>query len=692
MSTSNATRIPVLGGLLGEGWTLARALGSPALYLVALVASVLIVATYQVRPTYQIVAGGPTDRPFLGAIHSSERDPNLQRTYRWTQPESVIQLPGVGRQDFSVRLELSGARPEGFPPPEIQIFSRPTAEGPERLLLTAQPAPDLQWYEFRVERDPDLSNGDLRLVLRTTNPFTPEGDPRELGVRLFHVTVTPLDTPQKGIIPPIQHAMPLLAAALFCTLTLAYLGWAPGMAALAGLIWSLGTAAFLIWDRTWLTSASSVLPQAWIAALVMLFFLRPLVGVIYRWAGVAWPVFDRRVLLTIFALAVVARLGGQLHPEVFSPDVNFHANRLVEVMGGKLLFTVASAEWAYHRTFYLPTVYLFMTPFQWLLDDRFLTVRVFTVLLDTSSVFMLYILARQALGSGRAGLWASILFVTFPQGVLLFSWGTTANMFAQWTMLAAITFVIVAYERLHRPLVWGLLLVVAFLALMSHPGTVQLTGVMLGITLVLWAWRRREVGPMRSWWLLGAGVLVAAVVAFFAYYINWVDYQLNELAAIQAERAANAAGGFRARVGGSVNDVSMNLYSYTVYTREAQILEGLWGFWKEAWAYYKTMPLAWTALGLLAIAPATRILRRFRTAAVGWGLSAAIFAVIGLTSNLYVRYPLFLLPLIALGSGALLEWLRRRGWAGQALTACVLAAFVVNGLALWWWRIQFYLK
>lgn len=692
MSTNNWTRIPVLGGLIGEGLALARALGSPALYLVAVVASLLIVATYQVRPGYQIVAGGPTDRPFLGSIHSSEKDPNLLRTYRWTQPESVIQLPGVGRQDFLVRVELSGARPEGFPPPEIQIFSRPRAEGPERLLLTAQPAPELRWYEFPVARDPDLSNGDLRLVLHTNNPFTPEGDPRELGVRLFHVEVTPVDTPQKGIIPPLQHVIPLLAAALLCTLALAYLGWAPGAAALGGLIWCGGMAAFLIWDRTWLTSASAVLPQAWIAALVMLFFLRPLVGVLYRQAGVAWPVFDRRVLLTIFALAVVARLGGQLHPEVFSPDVNFHANRLVEVMGGKLLFTVASAEWAYHRTFYLPTVYLFMTPLEWLLNDRFLTVRVFTVLLDTSSVFLLYVLARQALGSGRAGLWASILYVTFPQGVLLFSWGVSANIFAQWTMLLAITFVIVAYEHLHRPLVWGLLLLLAFLALMSHPGTVQLTGVMLVITLAVWAWRRHEVGPMRNWWLLGAAVVAAAVLAFFAYYINWVDYQLGELAAIQSERAATAGGEFRARVGGSVNDVSMNLYSYTVYSRQAQILEGLWGFWKEAWAYYKTMPLAWTALGLLAIAPATRMLRRFRSAAFGWGLAAVVFALVGLAINLYVRYPLFLLPLITLGSGALLEWLRRRGWAGQALVAFVLAAFVVNGLALWWWRIQFYLK
>jgi hypothetical protein len=57
-----------------------------------------------------------------------------------------------------------------------------------------------------------------------------------------------------------------------------------------------------------------------------------------------------------------------------------------------------------------------------------------------------------------------------------------------------------------------------------------------------------------------------------------------------------------------------------------------------------------------------------------------------------VRYALFILPLVALGSGALLEWLRRRGWAGQVLLVLVLGTFIVSALALWWWRIEFYLK
>lgn len=708
MSIARAARVPGLGWLIGEGRALARALGSPALYLVALATVLAVTATYQVRPSYHISVGGPTDRPYLETIHAAEVDGNAARSddpvvrryaaWRWTQPDSVVKLPGIGRQDVTVHLELSGARPPGAPPPgPVQVFSKGTGDpadrfGPGRLVATLDPVPEPKTYTFALARDPDLTSGDLRLTIRTTTPFTPTGDPRVLGVRLFNVDVVPADTPSKGIIPPVSQITPLLVSALLAALLALRLGWGVGGAALAGLGWALAAAAFLLWDRPWLTVITGILPPLLAGTYVLVIVLGPLVAWLYRWGGIGWPGGERRVLLTVFAAAFAARLGGQLHPEIYIPDLGFHANRFSEVLNGNLLFTIYSAEWGNHKTFYLPTVYMFMAPFQALLNDRFLTVRVFTVLLDTTSVFLLYYLARRALGSGRAGLWAAMLFVTFPQAVLVFSWGITANVFAQWTTLAVATVVVVGYERLNRPLVWGLLVAVLFLALMSHPGTVQLTAVMMAITLALWAWLRGRVGPARSWWLVGGALVAAAVIAFLVYYINWVGLELSEFAAIQEERRKLAGGVFRVRVGGSVNDISLDLYSYFVYSRQAQILEGLWGFWKEAWAYYKTWPLLWAVCGLLAAGPLTPVLRRLRTLSVGWVAAMVVFAVVGLISNLYVRYPLFILPLVALGGGALLEWLRRRGQAGALLLPLVLGTFIVNALALWWWRIMFYLK
>ena len=671
MSIASWERVPIVGWLIGEGRALGRALAGPALPLVALLAALVLGLVYQVRPSYHIDVGGPTDRPYLESIHASEGDaqrlkspdPQVVRyaRWRWTMPESVIKLPGVGQQAMLVRVELSGSRPAGAPPPgDVQIFANNGPLDPGRLLLTIQPQAAPTTYELHLAANPDLRSGDLRLTIRTSTPFTPTGDPRVLGVILFNVDATPEGAVAGLILPPVQVAFPLLAALLLWALLLLRLGWGVGGATLGGLGGLLAAAAFLLWDRLWLTAFPWVLPQVVGVALLLCLVLGPLVGGLYRWGGIRWPFTHRRALLTIFALGVIIRLGGQLHPEIFIPDVGFHANRFIEVLGGNLLFTIYSAEWGNHRTFYLPTVYMFMAPLQWLLNDRFLVVRVFTVVLDTSAVFLLYFLAARALRSGRAGLWAAILFLALPQGVLVISWGITANLFAQWMMLAVVTVLVVFYERLQRPLVWLGFMALCFIALLSHPGTVQLTAVIF-----------------LSYWL---------------YYSNWVSFQTFELQSIFKERQATDAGIFQVRVGGSVNDLTLGLFAYRVYSRGAQVWEGLAGFWNEAWAYYKTMPLAWTALGLLAAAPATRMLRRLRTLSVGWVLASVVFALVGLFTNLYVRYPLFLLPQVALGSGALLEGLRARGRAGQVLLVCVLGTIVVSGLALWWWRIQFYLK
>ena len=112
----------------------------------------------------------------------------------------------------------------------------------------------------------------------------------------------------------------------------------------------------------------------------------------------------------------MARLAGQLHPQTVVIDLIFHQHNLERVLGGRLLFTIASDEWGGRQTFYLPTPYIFMAPLQWLLNDELLTIRLFTVALDTLGVFLVYYLAKRAFGDGRAGLLAAGLLVTLSAG------------------------------------------------------------------------------------------------------------------------------------------------------------------------------------------------------------------------------------------------------------------------------------
>jgi hypothetical protein len=73
-------------------------------------------------------------------------------------------------------------------------------------------------------------------------------------------------------------------------------------------------------------------------------------------------------------------------------------------------------------------------------------------------------------------------------------------------------------------------------------------------------------------------------------------------------------------------------------------------------------------------------------------LSVLLFALAGLLLNLYVRYMLFALPVVAAGAGILLAGMWWRGRYGVGLCLLVLAFFVAEALAMWHFRINYALK
>jgi hypothetical protein len=78
--------------------------------------------------------------------------------------------------------------------------------------------------------------------------------------------------------------------------------------------------------------------------------------------------------------------------------------------------------------------------------------------------------------------------------------------------------------------------------------------------------------------------------------------------------------------------------------------------------------------------------------ACGWALAVVVFALVGWVANLYVRYALFVLPVVAVGAGLLLGLLGRRGRWGPAISLLVIAYFAVEALVLWQFRINYGLK
>ncbi|MFL5733616.1 MAG: hypothetical protein ACJ78Q_10485, partial [Chloroflexia bacterium] len=669
------------------------ALANPAIYLGALLTALLVVAAYQVRPTFDIPLGTATDAPLLRGFNAGEKIPGQEGlTFRWSSGDAAVTLQDIGRQDLDVTLTASGARPPGQPAPSLQVLVG------NRSVLQERPSPDFTDYHFKVDRT-EVRDGTLGLRL-LANSFSPPGDPRDLGIIVTRIQVSPSANPDRFVEPPLGITAALTGASALLGVVLALLGWGMGGVLLGSSAVGLLAAWLLVADRLWLTTSRwylSWLPVVAAGALIVLAVY--LVGGWLLRAGRApWSPWQRRALLTLILAVFAVRLAGQVHPQIFIVDLLFHAHRFETVESGQLLFTIESAEWGGHSTFYLPTPYIFMLPLNQLLGSELLTIKVFTVTLSTLGAFVVYYTLRRAAGDGRAGLIAAALYLTVPLAVLPFSWGITSNVFGEFFALCSFAIVVTCYRDLRptHPAAWVLVFTL-LMALLSHPGVVQLTLAAFGLmSLLALALGRIISGRRGAIWAL-ALLILSFGVAYLIYYGHFAADMLNTLRQIQAEKAAQAKPGvFSLRIGGSVADRSLGLVVRAATSRLDWFFGGLRGFWQEAQAYYRVWPAAGALFGYLSIWPAGRYRGANRAmldvAAGGWMLAVAFYAVIGWVMNLYVRYALFALPIVAMGAGILLSRLQSRGRSGGLVTGMLLLFYATEALALWHYRITYAFK
>jgi hypothetical protein len=138
------------------------------------------------------------------------------------------------------------------------------------------------------------------------------------------------------------------------------------------------------------------------------------------------------------------------------------------------------------------------------------------------------------------------------------------------------------------------------------------------------------------------------------------------------------------------------------------ITGGLKGFWSEARVYYAVFPLLMLPWGLWWLwrssrqretgqeEQANRAARRLFWIGLVWVGTTVVFALVGLLLNLYVRYSLFLLPIVALCAGLFLDrlWARQeqrgRGWTGMLLTVSLGSWITIGTLALFFDRLIYY--
>jgi hypothetical protein len=184
---------------------------------------------------------------------------------------------------------------------------------------------------------------------------------------------------------------------------------------------------------------------------------------------------------------------------------------------------------------------------------------------------------------------------------------------------------------------------------------------------------------------------LAAVAAFLLYFRHFIPEMLASLARIGGERGGEESIHV---VGGSVEDPVIGLFQREVDTFSDWLLWGLRGFWGEFQAYYKVWPLFAAAMGLALLWLAVRRgglnvhARVLLAGAAGWLAAVVVLAVVGWSVNVYVRYMLFALPVVALGSGTLLAAMASRGRWGLHLALLVVVFFAYEALVFWQYRIN----
>src|SRR6476469_411918 len=122
---------------------LGQTLRSPAPYTVFVWALVILGLAYQARPRYAVDVGSRTDLAFWNGVNGGEKDAT-GATFRWTGASSALTLPGVGSGAYRLRLDLNGARPPGFPAPELVV------EAGGQTLTTLRPEPTRKAYDVAV--------------------------------------------------------------------------------------------------------------------------------------------------------------------------------------------------------------------------------------------------------------------------------------------------------------------------------------------------------------------------------------------------------------------------------------------------------------------------------------------------------------------------------------------------------------
>jgi hypothetical protein len=504
-------------------------------------------------------------------------------------------------------------------------------------------------------------------------------------------------------IPSVLQLGYLLAAVLLVYIIVARAGFGGWVSAgiatfvLAILVYIVATPA-----RPWLTIFSDRLAFALFLSLLALVMLDiPLRLVWDNRSERAW-------VLAIFGLSLAVRFAGTLHPHIQMVDIGFHYNRFMLLWEqGQFFQKIESAEWGSRETYYPTTQYFVMGLFRWLIPDVMQLQKFWLCAFDASRALLVYYLIKRAVGDGRAGVIGAFLMAVLPVALISVGFGQVSNLYGEWLVLVTLCLVVVKYKQLNRWPYFAILTLTLLAAFIQHPGVIVLSGVVFLAIALLFTLKTR---PGVKWLWLAYFLALALSIGIY-HRVTLVEMVPQALDTITGKTQPVNKGNDTQKpkliyVGGSVDDRRLDLKRTPVNNFNDWLTGGLTGFWAEARAYYNVVPLLMVPWAFWWLHRSSRPgslpvndrdtgrflepRRRLFWSGIGWFGTAAVFALLGWTINLYVRYSLFMLPFVAVGAGIFLSRLwQRQGLAVKVLVVAICLFLEVASLALWYDRIIF---
>ncbi len=690
----------------------------PGLWLLLMLGLVLWSLAYALPYSAMLHIGGDQrtglrkyDAPFLVDFNASQPDDGKQpewsqraeAPYRWSEDQAAIQIPGLGRGQWHMRLRISGQ------PDQQDLLSRWSVN--EQQAFDVQVAPGPRIYHFLS----NSSSGDIQLRVATPRLNAP-GDPRNLGLVFYSLQATATST--RILLPAV-----LSLALLLTMLTLVYglqrrlgsgrvgerrelRGWSKtnsyqqaetqnavqmqhrafvsahhgGFTSyhstfLVGFVFILITARLLVIDRVgltiWLVSGAGLLALCYLLVMMgealLVHFTPPYIS----------PQ-ERGMALGTVIVGFAIRMGGLLHPYALNSDLGLHIHNLNVRMALGQVFQTAGlpCEAGAGLAPYPPAQSIILLPgLLFSIDEAWLGLwlRGANALLESAGAVFIWLLLRRAGMGGRVALIGAGLYTVAPPLLGAYSIGEMANIFGQiWLPpLLLVLFLIAQSPKLrahhadiHSPFTIYNLPFLVLLLLLSHTGvtisTLALLGVwwLLGLGSTPW---RRQLLIVASWLV----VIVLAMMLFYSAYTYLPEH--NRLLA--AERLAADPTAL------CPPELAFDIKLW----RTLMLGLGPQGS--------LTFPLVLAAAIGTWLSPGGALRRVLLAAWLGTFLSFATL----LTSAQPVRWSHFLFPALCIAAAIGLGRWMRRGLAGQLLAWALLAYILFFGLERWVLQLATYL-